>query len=137
MRLKESVNALGFPYMPVFFDMGFLPKALDSTWVCREELSGVIPCVGGMHLVMSIISGIGHLYGDAGLRNLLHETGVFAAGTVQQMLFGKYFDRDLCGLRLVDEALISHTVQKSTVNQKILSQTFLEFLQQLKQTFVN
>ena len=56
-----------------------------------------------MHLLMSLFSGIGFLYADAGLKSLLHESGVFAAGTVQQMLSGKDFDRALLGFKLVEE----------------------------------
>ena len=59
------------------------------------EASHVFPCDGEMHLTMSLFSGIGVLYGDAGIRNLLKESGVDAAGTVSQMLSGKDFKRAL------------------------------------------
>ena len=55
-----------------------------------------------MHLVMAIFCGIGSLYGDAGLKSLLHESGVYAPGTVNQMFSGKDFDRALHGLKLVE-----------------------------------
>ena len=104
-RTKEVINLLGHTHAPIVFDMGLLTKALEVTWSCPDELQGVIPCEGGMHLLMSVFAGIGCIYGDAGLRQLLHESGVFAMGTVQQMLTGKDFDRALRGLRLVDDAL--------------------------------
>lgn len=95
MRAKESINKLGQTHIPIFFDMGRLPKAPEITWAYPEELEGVIPCEGGMHLLMSVLSAIGYIYGDAGLKQLLHESGVFAAGSVQQILAGKDFDRGL------------------------------------------
>ena len=104
-RSKEAVNALGFPHVPVFFDMGLLTKALEIVWASPTELQGVIPCDGGMHLLMAVFAGIGHLYGDVGLLHLLHESGVYALGTVHQILTGKDFDRALRALRLVDEVL--------------------------------
>lgn len=104
-RAKEAVNYLGQKHVPVFFDLGLLTKAYEITWARPEDLEGIIPCEGGMHLLMSIFSAIGYLYGDAGLKQLLHESGVYAAGSVQQMLTGKDFDRALRGLRMVDEAL--------------------------------
>ena len=58
-----------------------------------------------MHFLMSLFSGIGKLYADAGLKNLLRESGVFAAETTNRMLSGKDFDRALYGLKLIDEAL--------------------------------
>ena len=106
LRQKEVNSALGFQYAPVFFDMGLLTKALEITWARPEELSDVFPCEGGMHLLMSFFSGIGLLYGDAGLKHLLYESGVFAEGTVNNMLTaGKDFDRTLRGLHFIDEVL--------------------------------
>ena len=105
MSLKYSVNALGQKHVPVFFDMGLMMKALEVKWAHPKELDGVILCDGGMHFVMCVISAIGYLYGDAGLKKLLHESGVFAAGSVAKMLAGKDFDRAVYALKLVDEAL--------------------------------
>ena len=104
-RTKECVNALGQSEVPVYFDMGLLTKALEITWAKPMELQGVIPCEGGMHLLMCVFATIGYLYGDAGLRELLFESDVFAQGSVQQILTGKDFERALRGFKLVDEAL--------------------------------
>ena len=58
-----------------------------------------------MHLLMSLFSRVGCLYGDAGLKQLLSEPGVYAPGSIHQRLSGKDFDRARHGLLLVDEAL--------------------------------
>jgi hypothetical protein len=104
-KAKESVNSMGQQHIPVYFDMGLLTKASEIAWAQPDNLEGIIPCEGGMHLLMSVFSAIGHLYGDIGLKQLLHESGVYSAGSIQQMLSGKDFDRALHGLRLVVEAL--------------------------------
>lgn len=107
LRFKEAASFLGHSVIPVCFDMGLLTKALEIVWANQSDLSGVIPVEGGMHLLMSVFSGIGFLYGDAGLRQLLQESGVFAAGTTQQILSGKDFDRATYAMKLVDEVLTS------------------------------
>ena len=56
---------------------------------------------------MSLLAGIGKLYGDAGLEGLLHEFGVFAPEKTNRIMLGKDFDHALYGLTLVDEALTS------------------------------
>ena len=104
-RAKEEVNGLGFDSTPVYFDMSLLTKALEICWSRPNELAGVVPCDGGMHFVMAVIAGIGHLFSDAGLKNLLCESGAFAAGTVRHMLSGKEYERAIKGLLMVDEAL--------------------------------
>ena len=104
-------------------------------------LSGVIPCYGGMHLLMSTIAAIGHLYGDAGLKPLLHESGVFATGSVQRILAGKDFDRALYALKLIDEALSARLIVnftewcKSTATD--LAPNVTELLQEMDQTLSN
>ena len=55
LRAKECINALGHEYLPIFFDMGILTKALEITWFKPRELSGVIPCEGGEHLLMYVL----------------------------------------------------------------------------------
>ena len=44
---------------------------------------------------MSVFAGIGQLYGDAGLRELLFESDVFVVRGVQQILSGKDFGKAL------------------------------------------
>ncbi|CAC5402431.1 unnamed protein product [Mytilus coruscus] len=46
-----------------------------------------------------------YLHGDAGLRQMLCESCVLAAGTVNSMLSGKDFDRAMRGLKHFEEAL--------------------------------
>ena len=63
----------------------------------------------------------------AGLKQLLHESGVYAAVSVQQMMSGKDFDRALRGLRLVDEALnrrfiLQFNIWCQEMNHPILSE---------------
>ena len=107
LRFKEAASALGHSVVPACFDMGLLTKALEIVWSHQNELSGVIPIEGGMHFLMSVFSGIGFLYGDAGLRQLLQDSGVFAVGTTQQILAGRDFDRAVYSLKLTDEVLNS------------------------------
>lgn len=102
---KEVATSLGQSHIPVVFDMGLLTKALEKVWSQDKKLQGVIPVEGGMHLLMSVFAGIGHLYGDAGLKQLLIDSGTYALGTVNNILLGKDFDRALTAFKLVDEAL--------------------------------
>ena len=111
LRNKEIISNLGFEHLPIFFDMGLLTKALEVTWARPRELSGIFPCDGGMHLLMSVMAGIGHLYGNAGLQQLLHDSGVYAAGTAQRILLGKDFDRGLHAMKLIDDVLHSQFVR--------------------------
>ena len=58
LRIQEVGNELGFDHIPLFFDMGLLTKALEIQWANPDLLSKLILCDGGMHLIMSLFSGI-------------------------------------------------------------------------------
>ena len=105
LRFKETVNNLGQEQTVVCFDLGLLSKALEIVWSKPDELYGVIPIEGGMHIMMSLMAAVGHIYGDAGIRLLLQDSGVYAAGTLQQTLAGKDYDRGIRSLKLIDEVL--------------------------------
>ena len=104
-RAKEQVNALGQNICPIVFDMGLLSKALEVVWAKPKEFEGVIPLEGGMHFLMSCFAGIGFVYGELGLKELLYESDVFAKNTAEHILSGKDFDRALRAVLIVDEAL--------------------------------
>jgi hypothetical protein len=45
------------------------------------------------------IASIGKLWGDCGLKDILVDSSVYAAGTVDQMMCGKQFNRAVRGIR--------------------------------------
>ena len=77
---------------------------MEITWAKSVELQGVIPCEEDMYFLMCVFAATVYLYGDAGLRELLFESDVFAKGGVQRILTGRDFERALRGFKLVDEA---------------------------------
>jgi len=107
LRVQEVGKELGFEHLPLFFYMGLLTKALEIQWANPDSLSGVALGDGGMHLIMSLFSGIGCLYEDAGLKNILIDSNVFAAGTVQQIMKGKDFDRALESYKMLKNSCSS------------------------------
>ena len=44
------------------------------------------PMVGNFHSICSLLSTIGKLFGDAGLRDLAVESGVIAEGSINKVL---------------------------------------------------
>ena len=56
LRAKECIDALGHEYWPIFFDMGILTRASEITWSKPRDISGAIPCEGGMHLLIYVFA---------------------------------------------------------------------------------
>ncbi len=122
----EATNVLGFKNTPFTFDMGLLKDALEISWTRHDEFSDIV---------------LGYLFADAGLINLLHESGVFAARTVQHMLRGKEYDKSLKDLIMADEALTRHLYSKfkswCALKETDISQQVTELLQELSPMFTD
>ena len=48
--------------------------------------------MGGFHAVCTFVAVIGKIYGDAGLRDLLIQSGISTEGRVEQVLRGKHYN---------------------------------------------
>jgi hypothetical protein len=57
-----------------------------------------LPLSGGFHTLSCYIAAIGKLWGNGGLKDLLIDSSVYAAGTVDHMLNGKEFNRATLGV---------------------------------------
>lgn len=82
--------------------------------------------MGGFHTSCVFISCIGKIWGDGGLRNMLVDSNVYAANTVDQMLEGKQFHRAVRGLTLCYEILMY-----------LLYENFLEWLAETSESLLN
>ena len=111
-RTQEQMIALGQEFCPIAFDMGLLTNALEIVWAKPEEFSGIIPMEGGMHYMMALFGGIGHVYSNAGLKDLLVDSDVFAKLSAEHILSGKDFDRALKAIVMVDEVLNRRFLQQ-------------------------
>ena len=73
---------------------------------------------------------------DAGLKDLLVESGIYAEGTVDMMLMGKQFHRSVRGLALVFEEMMQQLLKEffSWVDTKGSSPLLTPMWDQLKTT---
>ncbi len=51
--------------------------------------------MGTFHSICNLLSTIGKLFADAGLRGLAEESGVIAEGSINKVLDGKQYNRDV------------------------------------------
>ena len=59
----------------------------------KEELDNVVLRMGAFHIGMTFIVVIGRRCASAGLHDVLVEAGVLAAGSVDQVLNDRHYDR--------------------------------------------
>ncbi|CAG2218923.1 unnamed protein product [Mytilus edulis] len=84
---------MGQSYSIQTFDQQLYAIAKQVEWAMPETFKTHIIRLGGFHTLSCFIASIGKLWGDGGLKDLLIDSSVYAAGTVDQMMCGKQFNR--------------------------------------------
>ena len=89
----------------VICDPAIYAKAVEITNKKENELERIVPRLGAFRLAYSFLGIIGKRFRDAGREDILIESDVIAAGSVNGVLEGKHYNRGICMHRLVMEAL--------------------------------
>jgi hypothetical protein len=107
-RCQEMTKSLGQAYSIQTFDQQLYAIAKQVEWAKQDTFKTThILRLGGFRAMSCFVASISKLWGDGGLKDLLIESSVYAAGSVEQMITGKQFNRAIRALTLVYEALSS------------------------------
>ena len=104
-RCADMTKAIGQVHSVQTFDQQLYAIAKQVEWAIPETFRNHTVRLGGFHTLSCYIAAIGKLWGDGGLKDLLVDSSVYAAGTVDQMLSGKEFNRATRAFALAYEAL--------------------------------
>ncbi len=61
--------------------------------------------MGGFHIALNYLAVLGKMFDNCGLEDLLVESGVYASGTIAELLKGKQYNRGVRAHKLVAEAM--------------------------------
>ena len=105
--LHQAVHALQQKDVVVTLHQEVYAKAAEILWKHRNTFSRIAPCwMGGFHIAMTFLAVIGKRFGDAGLQDVLIESGVVGSNAVNSVLSGKQYNRGLRCHKAVLEALM-------------------------------
>ena len=107
--LSQSVtiqNQLGLDKIAVIMNQALYAKATEVAWKQQLRFENIQLMMGNFHVICNMLSIIGKLFGDAGLRDLAVESGVIAEGSVDKALDGKQYNRGVRLHKLTYEALM-------------------------------
>ena len=121
-QCKQLTKSLGQDTSIQTMDQQLYALAQEVKWDCKDEFKSHILRMGSFHAIMTYLSSIGRIWGDAGLRDLLVDSGVYAAGTAELFLQGKEYNRAVKAYIHVYEAL-----------SQVRLTEFLKYLEQKKQ----
>ena len=81
-------------------------KATEIAWMYPERFGSIVLMMGNFHTICNLISTVGTMFGEAGLRDLAVEPGVIAEGSITKVLEGKQYNRAVRLHTLTCEALM-------------------------------
>ena len=89
-QIKETLNLQS---IVVVFDQALYAKATEIKWKHREQFKDLVLRMGVFHTFCTFLSVIGKRFQDAGLRDLIIESGVTAEGSASGVLEGRTYNR--------------------------------------------
>ena len=109
---------IGLDKVAVVMDQALYAKATEVAWKQQQRFEKVILMMGNFHVICNMLSIIGKLFRDAGLRDLAVESGVIAEGSIDKVLDGRQYNRGVRLHKLTYEAMM-----------RLVWRSFLEWLE--------
>ena len=105
LRSCAIAKSLNQQHTIITLDQAVYCKALEIRWKHSDKFSNAVLRLGAFHICNTFLAVLGKRFGEAGLQDLLVESGVVAAGSVQAVLDGRHYNHGMCAHKLVWEAL--------------------------------
>ena len=105
LRSCSTAKSLNQQHTIITLDQAVYCKALEIRWKHSDKFSNVVLRLGAFQICNTFLAVLGKRFGEAGLQDLLVESGVVAAGSVQAVLDGRHYNRGIRAHKLVWEAL--------------------------------
>jgi hypothetical protein len=90
-------------------DQAIYKIVVDITFHQPDLLTNIVAILGGMHFLMDIVSCVGTLMADSGLK----DTMMTSFGSVEKMLQGKKYPQNVRALSLLTEELLRPAFEKN------------------------
>ena len=102
----KITSSLHLENVAVVLDQALFAKATEIAWKQPKLYGNLVLMMGNFHTLCNLMSSIGKMFGDAGLRDLAVESGVIAEGSINKVLEGKQYNRAVRFHKLMYEALM-------------------------------
>ena len=96
---------LGQSYTIITLDQAIYCKTQEIKWKNSEQFKSVVLMMGGFHICATFLAVIGKRYGDAGLQDILVESGTGASGSVSAVFEGRHYNQAMRAHKVVWEVL--------------------------------
>ncbi|XP_028408500.1 uncharacterized protein LOC114531056 [Dendronephthya gigantea] len=101
----DIANALQLDHIVMVFDEAVYAKVQQVRWKNEMFYNKLVVRLGEFHTIMSFLSAISKLFEDAGLKDILIESGIVNEGSIKGVLSGKHYNRSVFCHKIMHEAL--------------------------------
>ena len=105
-RAVKIKDALDIEELVCVFDQALYSKAAEIKWKHPDEFNAVILRMGAFHTICNLLAIIGKRFKDAGLRDIVVESGIIAEGSIDRVMEGRKYNRGVRLHKLIYEALL-------------------------------
>ena len=102
LKIVESLNLVSIVCV---VDQAIYSKASEIKWKEEEKFRCCVLMMGMFHMLMMFMHILSKRFADAGVLDVLIQSGVIAEGSVDRALCGKMYNRGIRMYKLVDEAI--------------------------------
>ena len=92
-RSLQMADQLGQHDVIVVFDQAIYAKALEGLWQKKDQFQRLVVRIGSFHTICAFLAAIGKRFGDAGLADVLVESGIVGSGSVAGVIEGRHYNR--------------------------------------------
>lgn len=92
-RSLQMADQLGQRDVIVVLDQAIYAKALEVLWQNKDQFQRLVVRIGSFHTICTFLAAIGKRFGDAGLADVLMESGVVGSGSVTGVIEGRHYNR--------------------------------------------
>ena len=93
VRSCSLASRVGQDHVIITVDQAIYCKAQEVVWKHSEQFKQVVLRMGAFHTACAFLAVIGKRFGDAGLHDLLIESGVLGSSAADSVLSGKHYNR--------------------------------------------
>lgn len=80
---------MGLEKIAVIMDQALYAKGTEIAWKEKQRFESIQLMMANFHIIRNLLSLIGKLFRDAGLRDVAVESGVLAEGSINNVLDGE------------------------------------------------
>lgn len=106
LRALKIIESLNLTSIVCVFDQAIYSKAIEIKWKERGKFDSCVLMMGMFHMLMMFMHILSKRFSDAGLRDVLIQSGVIAEGSVDKALSGKMYNRGVRMYKIMYEAVM-------------------------------